>query len=73
MTGRDITIQFLRAFIQGGTQPGDLIELGPLHFPVRVHFPAAMAYAAEQGWVERSDADKYRLTDTGFEAAQISK
>jgi hypothetical protein len=54
--GRDRTIQFFRAFVRHGIRPGDLIELGPVRFPVQEHFPAAMDYAAEQGWVEKSEA-----------------
>lgn len=73
MIGGDLTIQFLRAFVHHGTRPGDLIELGPIRFPVQEHFSAAMDYAAEQGWVEKSDAGQYRLTKAGYAAAQTSK
>lgn len=73
MTGQDIVIQFLRSFVHGGTKPGDLIELGPLHFPARAQSPASMDYAAEQGWVEKLDSGQYRLTNSGFAAAQVSK
>ena len=72
MTIRELAIQFLRSLVYFAAKSGDLLELGPRRFPVREHFPAAMEYAAEQGWVAKSDADQYRLTDVGFAAAQIS-
>jgi hypothetical protein len=73
MIGRDLTIQFLRAFIHRGARPGDLIELGPIRFPVQEHFSAAMDHAAEQGWVDKSDAGQYRLTEAGFAMVKVSK
>ena len=72
MTESDVTIQFLRSFVYFGGKPGELIELGPLRFPVSAHFPAAMDYAAAKGWVEKSDPDQYRLTEAGLAAAQVS-
>jgi hypothetical protein len=73
MTIRELAIQFIRPLVFFGAKPGDLLELGPLRFPVRKHFPAAMEYAVEQGWVTKSNAEQYHLTDAGFAAAKIPK
>lgn len=74
---RDIALRFLRASVDGGAHAGDM--LGPNRFkgPVRLpglmaDIPAALDYAAGQGWLERLPDSQYRLTSVGFAAAQIS-
>jgi hypothetical protein len=62
----------LRALVQGGAKPGATLEprllQGPVHMPGRIaDFPAAMNYAARQGWVEKLPNQQYRLTKRGFE------
>jgi hypothetical protein len=69
-----IAVICLRAFVQGGARPGDV--LGPQFWPGTVHMPGLIAdftiglgYAVQQGWIEKS-GDQYRLTEGGFAAAQ---
>lgn len=64
----------LRAFVQGGARPGNV--LGPHFWPGTVHMPGLIAdftlglgYAVQQGWVEQSGSE-YRLTEAGFQRAQ---
>lgn len=74
---KEVAIRILRAFVQSGALPGD--DLGPHFWPGKVQmpgeiadFPAAVNYAVQQGWAERSPGDQYpRLTDAGFAEGAI--
>src|SRR5580700_6769185 len=72
---RDIALSILRASVQGGARPGDII--GPA-FLSTVHLPGLMAdsetgwnYAAEQEWVERLPGNQIRLADAGSRTLRI--
>jgi hypothetical protein len=71
---QNIAVIALRAFIQGGARPGDI--LGPHFWPGTVRMPGLIAdftiglgYAVQQGWIEKVD-NQYRLTEAGFLEAQ---
>jgi hypothetical protein len=73
--GKDIAIRFLKASVEGGAKPGDILGphlfRGPVHLPgVMADFPAAMDYAAQERWVEKLAGDQYCLTSAGHIAAQ---
>jgi hypothetical protein len=70
---KDSATRFLRASVQGGARPGNIIGpeflQGVVHFPGLISdFPAGMDYAAEQGWVEKLPGNQFRLTAAGFAA-----
>jgi hypothetical protein len=70
----DMAKRIIRAFVQSGARPGDVIGpqtlRGKIYFPVGqiADIPGAMGYAAEQGWLEMLGSDQYRLSDSGFAA-----
>jgi hypothetical protein len=73
----EIAIRYLEVCVNGCTKLGE--QLSPSLFKGRYTFlmahgaiPAAMDYAAEQGWIEKPDSNRYRLTDAGFIAADLS-
>jgi hypothetical protein len=64
----------VRGFVQSGVKPDDVVDQRTLkrevHFPVGQirDIPAAMDYAAGQGWLRKISDDEYRLTAAGFTA-----
>jgi hypothetical protein len=69
---RDIALRILRASVQGGARPGDIIGpafLGTVHLPgLMADSEAGLNYAVEQGWIEKLPSNQIRLTDAGLVA-----
>jgi hypothetical protein len=73
MATRDVAIDILKAAVQGGAKPGEMLRPDMLKsadpVPKIADFELAMNFVVEQGWVEKLGPDQFRLTDAGYAVA----